>query len=186
MDWVAFIVSLTVAYILGSIPTAVWVGRLFYDTDVREHGSGNAGTTNVIRVLGYKAAIPVFVIDVLKGWLAVFIIPYIFEMLKIDAVPRIMPVLAVVAVVLGHVFPLFAGFRGGKGVATLLGVGLALYPYATLSALAIFVIVLLLKNYVSLASISASISFPLFVFSCFPLQIIICIFRLWQWHCSFL
>ena len=164
MDWVAFIVSLTVAYILGSIPTAVWVGRLFYDTDVREHGSGNAGTTNVIRVLGYKAAIPVFVIDVLKGWLAVFIIPYIFEMLKIDAVPRIMPVLAVVAVVLGHVFPLFAGFRGGKGVATLLGVGLALYPYATLSALAIFVIVLLLKNYVSLASISASISFPLFVF----------------------
>ncbi len=168
MDWVAFIVSLTVAYILGSIPTAVWVGRWFYDTDVREHGSGNAGTTNVIRVLGYKAAIPVFVIDVLKGWLAVFIIPYIFEMLKVDAVPRIMPVIAVVAVVLGHVFPLFAGFRGGKGVATLLGVGLALYPYATLSALAIFVIVLLLKNYVSLASISASISFPLFVFFLFP------------------
>lgn len=167
MIWIAFLTSLIVSYLLGSIPTAVWVGKLFYKIDVREHGSGNAGTTNVLRVLGYKAAIPVFIVDVLKGWLAMFLTPRVFLMFD-EMMPLITPVFTLVAVVLGHLFPVFAGFRGGKGVATLLGVGLALYPYATLSALAVFILVLMLKNYVSLASISASIAFPLFVFLLFP------------------
>ena len=106
------------AYLLGSIPSAVWIGKIFYGVDVRTAGSGNAGTTNVARVLGKRAAIPVFLIDTLKGFAAV-------ELACLSGIESDTPafyylkmVLCVVAV-LGHMFPLFAGFRGGKGVATL-------------------------------------------------------------------
>ena len=149
-----------IAYLLGSIPSSVWIGKIFYGIDVREHGSGNAGTTNTIRILGYKAGIPVFIIDALKGWLAVFLTKIIFGYFPSIEMPEYMPIVSAVAVVLGHIFPVFAGFRGGKGVATLLGVGFGLIPIPALIALGIFIAVLLCFGYVSLASITAAVTLP--------------------------
>ena len=157
------IAEIVLAYLIGSISTAVWVGKIFYKVDVREHGSGNAGATNVIRVLGYKAGIPVMLFDVFKGWFAVQLVKiFPHQFLSPDAVTYVMIALAVV-VFLGHVFPLFAGFKGGKGVGTLAGVGIALYPFALLTVLGIFIIVLVITRYVSLSSITGSISFPFIV-----------------------
>lgn len=157
------LVLLFFSYLLGSIPTAVWIGRLFYGTDVREHGSGNAGATNTFRVLGKRAGVPVLVIDALKGWLAVmlpvwflggFDSPVLFENFR---------VLCGAFAVLGHIFPVFAGFRGGKGVATLLGVAFGMFPIAALCGVGLFMLVLLLTHYVSLGSILASVGYGLFL-----------------------
>lgn len=161
------ICSVLAAYLIGSFSTAVWVGKQFFGKDVREYGSKNAGTTNVIRVLGWKPGIVVFLIDVLKGGVALLLTSWICGEEILNEL-QILPVLSAIAVVLGHVFPLYFGFHGGKGVATLLGVGLALYPLATLSALGVFVVVLLLTNYVSAGSMTAGIAFPFFVYFLFP------------------
>ncbi len=158
--WIPILLVVLTAYLLGSIPSSVWIGKIFYGIDVREHGSGNAGTTNTIRILGYKAGIPVFIIDALKGWLAVFLAKIIFAYFPSFEMPEYMSFVAAVAVVLGHIFPVFAGFRGGKGVATLLGVGFGLIPIPALIALAIFMVVLFSFGYVSLASITATITLP--------------------------
>jgi glycerol-3-phosphate acyltransferase PlsY len=158
--WIPILIIILTAYLLGSIPSSVWIGKIFYGIDVREHGSGNAGTTNTIRILGYKAGIPVFIIDALKGWLAVFLAKIIFGYFPSLEMPEYMSLVAAVAVVLGHIFPVFAGFRGGKGVATLLGVGFGLIPIPALIALAIFMVVLFSFGYVSLASITATITLP--------------------------
>ncbi len=158
--WVPILIVVLVAYLLGSIPSSVWIGKIFYGIDVREHGSGNAGTTNTIRILGYKAGIPVFIIDALKGWFAVFLTKIVFGYFPSIEMPEYMSLIAAVAVVLGHIFPVFAGFRGGKGVATLLGVGFGLIPIPTLIALGIFMVVLLCFGYVSLASITAAVTLP--------------------------
>lgn len=158
--WVPILIVVLVAYLLGSIPSSVWIGKIFYGIDVREHGSGNAGTTNTIRILGYKAGIPVFIIDALKGWFAVFLTKIVFGYFPLIEMPEYMSLIAAVAVVLGHIFPVFAGFRGGKGVATLLGVGFGLIPIPALIALGIFMLVLLCFGYVSLASITAAVTLP--------------------------
>ncbi len=132
--------EILLAYLLGSVPSAVWVGKLFYHTDVRQHGSGNAGATNVIRVLGYKAGIPVLLFDIFKGWAAVqlfFLFPHAGW--SDDFITWLRICLAFAAV-LGHVFPVFAGFKGGKGVGTLAGTAIALYPLALLIVLALFII----------------------------------------------
>lgn len=151
------------AYLLGSIPTAVWVGRIFHGVDVRDHGSGNAGATNVMRVLGVKTGVPVLLIDMLKGFGAVKIM-LLDDTLTTGSEGGMMVSIAMgTAAVFGHVFPVFAGFRGGKGVATIAGVCFALHWPATLSALGVFVIVLLLSKYVSLGSMLAGLSFPLLV-----------------------
>jgi acyl phosphate:glycerol-3-phosphate acyltransferase len=164
MIFPAILFEILVAYLLGSVPTAVWVGRMFYGIDVRQHGSGNAGATNVIRVLGYKAGIPVLLVDVLKGWLAVQIgVWFPVPGLSPDAITYLRIGLALAAV-LGHVFPFWAGFRGGKGVGTLAGVGISLYPMALLIVLAVFIAVLAVTRYVSLSSILASLLFPLVVY----------------------
>lgn len=123
------ITMIIIAYLLGSIPSAVWIGKKYYGIDIREHGSKNAGTTNMLRVLGKRAALPVFALDFLKGFLAVTI----FEMLKYDVHVGDndlinLKIAAVIAAVLGHIFPIFAGFRGGKGVATLVGAITGIYP----------------------------------------------------------
>ena len=150
---------------LGSIPSAVWIGTKYYGVDVREHGSKNAGTTNVLRVLGSRAAIPVFAIDFLKGFVAVSI----FQLLKYDDnIPSQawiinMKILAVFVVTLGHIFPIFAKFKGGKGVATILGAVTGIQPNIALLCLTVWVAVLMLWHYVSLASIVAGCSFPVFV-----------------------
>lgn len=162
------LVAIAVSYLLGSIPTAVWVGRRFYGVDVRTQGSGNAGATNTIRVLGLKAGVPVLLIDVLKGLAAVLLVDPITN-LPHDAPIRAYTLLAAsIAVVLGHTFPVLAGFKGGKGVATLLGVGFGLFPQAALVALLIFIVVFSTTRYVSMGSLTAGIAFPFLVFFIFP------------------
>lgn len=154
------IIALLLAYLLGSIPTAVWISKWFYGMDIREHGSGNAGATNTFRVLGKKAGIPVLLFDILKGWAAVMMAVFVTEApVHSQDFVNIQIVLGVASVV-GHIFPVFATFRGGKGIATLFGVVLAVHPYACLLSAAVFLLVFLASNYVSLGSISAGISFP--------------------------
>lgn len=150
------------AYFLGSIPTAVWVGKLFYGIDVREFGSGNAGATNTFRVLGKKAGIPVLIIDIIKGLFAVYLSYFSSFELESNSYINLQIALGV-ASLLGHIFPVFAGFRGGKGVATLLGVVLGILPAAACIAILIFLVVLFAFKYVSLASMSAGLAFPIIV-----------------------
>ncbi len=150
------------AYLLGSIPSAVWIGKYFYHTDVREFGSGNAGATNVFRVLGKKAGIPVLIIDVLKGFAAVCISYASDYSVASEQFINLQLVLGIASLV-GHIFPIFASFRGGKGIATLLGIILAILPFAALISIAIFITVLLISKYVSLSSMAAAVAFPIIV-----------------------
>lgn len=149
-----------IAYLLGSIPTSVWIGKYFYNIDIREHGSGNAGATNTFRVLGKTPGIIVLIIDILKGSAAVSL-AYLFE----DALPTNefvdIEIGLAIACVFGHIFPVFAGFRGGKGVATLLGATIIITPISCALALVVFLIVLFSTRYVSLSSMSAGISYPI-------------------------
>lgn len=152
------------AYLFGSIPTAVWFGQAFYGVDVREYGSGNAGATNTFRVLGKKAGIIVMLVDIFKGWTATNL-PHLLDSSIVGTTDSISFVnfqlaLGVIAV-LGHLFPVFAGFRGGKGVATLFGMVIAIQPLAALCCVTVFLLCLLISNYVSLSSISAGFTFPL-------------------------
>ncbi len=157
-----------IAYLIGSIPTAVWIGRYFYNIDVRDYGSGNSGATNTFRVLGKKAGLPVLLIDMLKGFSAVNLtLIYNTIDLSINQVMGL-HVLFGGAVLLGHIFPVFAGFRGGKGIATLFGVVLAVHPLSAAFALAVFAVVFLLSRYVSLGSMLAALSFPVSVLFIFP------------------
>ncbi len=158
------VIEIMLAYLIGSIPSAVWIGKIFSGIDVREHGSGNAGATNVIRVLGFKAGIPVLLFDVFKGWFAVQLSGFFpHEFLSADGYIWLRIGLAVVAVI-GHIFPVFAGFKGGKGVATLAGVGIALYPFALLIVICIFIFTLSVSKFVSLSSILAALAFPFVVY----------------------
>ena len=154
---------IVLAYLLGSIPSAVWIGKKYYGIDIREHGSKNAGTTNMLRVLGRRAAAPVFALDFLKGFVAVTVI----ELLQYDELigPNDiinLKIAAVVAAVLGHIFPIFAGFRGGKGVATLVGAVTGIYPPAILLCFGVWIVVLMISHYVSLSSMIAGCCFPVF------------------------
>lgn len=160
MITVKIIAAIILAYLVGSIPTSVWIGRWFYNVDVRTKGSGNAGATNTIRVLGYQAGVPVLIFDILKGWFAVYLgVFFQFSMVSFPD-PVDLDIMLAIAAVVGHVFPIYVGFKGGKGIATLLGVGIALYPIAALIAVGVFIIVLLISGYVSLSSISATVAFP--------------------------
>lgn len=141
------------AYLLGSIPSALWIGKLFYKTDIREHGSGNLGGTNTFRVLGKRAGLTVTILDILKGTAAVLLLslPY-FEYTNVH--PLIPGVLAVV----GHMFPVFARFKGGKAVATSGGVVLAYHWPVFIIVLATFFIALKLTKMVSLSSMIVSVA----------------------------
>tara|TARA_B100001287_G_scaffold231095_1_gene201842 strand:- start:577 stop:1227 length:651 start_codon:yes stop_codon:yes gene_type:complete len=163
------ILFLLISYLTGSFPSAVWVGKIFYNKDVREYGSGNAGATNTFRVLGKSAGLPVLMLDVLKGWISVNYIIFLSE----DFIPISSNVTSTqfeiqlafgIAAVVGHLFPIFTGFRGGKGIATLLGILIGLNFTAALFSLLIFVFVFVISKYVSLASILASVTFPAVVF----------------------
>ena len=150
------------AYLLGSISNAVWVGNLFYKTDVRRHGSKNAGATNVLRVLGWKAALPVFILDMFKGAVAaslVFVAGYVPDTNPFVGFQIVLGLTAM----LGHIFPIFAGFKGGKGVATIAGVVIAIHPSAMVIVILAFALSLLITRYVSISSIIASICFPFLV-----------------------
>ncbi|HNQ12757.1 MAG TPA: glycerol-3-phosphate 1-O-acyltransferase PlsY [Bacteroidia bacterium] len=157
------IMCLIGAYLLGSVPSAVWVGKRFFSIDVREFGSGNAGATNTFRVLGSKAGIPVLLMDIAKGFIAVQLVHIGGDYLPATQQFVNFKLALGIAALFGHIFPVFAGFRGGKGVATLLGVGLGVHHEATLICLVVFILVLFLSKYVSLGSMLAALCFPLVV-----------------------
>jgi glycerol-3-phosphate acyltransferase PlsY len=147
------------AYLLGSIPWAVWIGKIFYNTDVRDYGSGNAGATNTLRVLGTKPGLSVLILDALKGFAAVKLV-FLSHVLAGDI--ETMVLLGTVAVI-GHIFPVFANFKGGKGIATLLGMIVAVHAGAALMVIATFLIIFLSCRIVSLSAILASTSFPIWL-----------------------
>ena len=152
------------AYLTGAFPSAVWLGRTFFNTDVREYGSGNAGATNTFRVLGKGAGIPVLFMDIFKGWIAVNYVWLISDVSTFSDELFFENQLAFgIAAVIGHLFPIYTGFRGGKGIATMLGLLIAIDPYAALFSMSVFIIVLFISRYVSLASMIASLAFPFFV-----------------------
>lgn len=162
-DWIQLIAVIVVSYLLGSIPSSVWVGKFFFGIDIREHGSGNAGATNTVRILGLKAGLPVLVFDIAKGWFPVFLVGSLLQW-DFPAYNIIyFQIIAGLAAVIGHVYPIYIGFKGGKGVGTLAGMALGLFPWAFLSSLLIFIISIVITKYVSLGSILAAISFPLFI-----------------------
>jgi acyl phosphate:glycerol-3-phosphate acyltransferase len=153
-------ILILVAYLLGSVPTSVWIGRAFYKIDVREFGSGNAGATNTFRVLGNQAGIPVLIIDIIKGTAAVSLaylsgfVTNSYEFINLQLALG-------VAALMGHIFPIFAGFRGGKGVATILGIVICILPVSCALSLVVFLIVLFSSRMVSLSSMIAGASFPI-------------------------
>ncbi|HOP58124.1 MAG TPA: glycerol-3-phosphate 1-O-acyltransferase PlsY [Bacteroidales bacterium] len=162
-----YIILIVTAYILGSIPSAVWAGRFFHGVDVREHGSGNAGTTNVIRVLGWKTGIPVLIIDMIKGWAATML-PALFNIAEPESTNIIVfQIIAGLAAITGHIFPVFAGFRGGKGVATMFGVLIGIHPLLTIACFGVFLVVFAATGIVSVSSMSAGIAFPILLLSVF-------------------
>lgn len=155
------------AYLLGSIPSAVWAGRLFHGIDVREHGSGNAGATNVIRVLGWKTGIPVLLFDMAKGFLAAML-PRLFNLAPQDSAMLVnLQIFTGLMAITGHVFPVFAGFRGGKGVAAMFGILLAIHPPVTLLCLGVFLVFFLSTGIVSIGSMAAGIAFPILLLTFF-------------------
>ena len=160
MENMALFLLIVFAYLVGSIPSAVWLGKRFYKIDVREFGSGNAGATNTFRVLGKKAGIVVLVCDILKGSMSVLLAFLSSYNVNSNQFVNLQLALGIAAVV-GHVFPVFAGFRGGKGVATILGIVICLTPITSALGLIVFLTVLILTRYVSLSSIMAGISYPI-------------------------
>ena len=160
---------LILAYLLGALPFSIIAGKLWKGIDIREYGSGNAGATNTFRVLGKQAGIPVLFLDILKGFLAVSLAhfvefnPNIEPELKLEMFINISLAYGV-ASVLGHVFPVYVGFRGGKGVATLLGLMIGVFPQAALLSIGVFILTLILSKYVSLSSILAGLVFPIGVY----------------------
>lgn len=149
------------AYLVGSIPSAVWYAKLFHGIDIREHGSGNAGATNSLRILGKRAGITVLIIDTLKGFVPAFVAGYYVE-------EPYLRFLVGIASVIGHILPVFSGFRGGKGIATSLGVILAIYPLGALISVVVFALTVLLTKYVSLGSLLASLAFFIILMIKFP------------------
>ena len=158
------IVFILFAYLIGSFPSAVWFGNLFYGTDIREYGSGNAGATNTFRILGLKAGVPVLLMDILKGCIAVNLVYLIsdYQLLSDYRFYELKLVLGIAAV-FGHLFPVYIGFRGGKGIATLLGLMLGIYWQAAVVSILVFIITFLICRYVSLSSIVSTIFFPVIV-----------------------
>ncbi len=154
---------ITTAYLIGSIPTALIISKFFFGVDIREYGSGNMGATNTFRVLGSKYGTIVMVGDMLKGILAVSLynlLPYYLTN-ELDRT-NLMIGLGLAAVV-GHIYPIWAQFRGGKGVATLFGMLLAIQPIVAASCVGVFLLVLFLTRYVSLSSILAGVALPICV-----------------------
>ncbi len=158
------IIGILLAYILGSIPTAVWFGKFIYDIDVRDHGSGNPGATNTFRVLGKRAGTIVMLADIFKGMLATSLAVLLlkFNLIEEQNLVTSKLIFGIVAVI-GHIFSAFLNFKGGKGVATLLGMMIAIHYEVALLCIVVFLITLLISKYVSLASILSAMAFPTFL-----------------------
>jgi acyl phosphate:glycerol-3-phosphate acyltransferase len=162
MDIIIIAALFIVAYLIGSISTAVWLGKAYYGIDIRQHGSGNSGATNTFRVLGKKPGTAVMLIDIFKGWAATSLagLLVIFNIIEAQNLVYFQLGLGAIAVV-GHIFPVYERFKGGKGVATLLGMMLAIQPEVALLCMIIFIIVLFMSKYVSLGSMIAALAFPI-------------------------
>ncbi len=161
--YLSMVFMVVLSYLLGSIPSAVWLGQLIKGLDVREHGSGNAGATNAMRVLGPRVGLLVLIIDALKGVGAVSLAHLAQTGNMLAEWFVVYQMLLGAMAILGHVFPVFASFKGGKGIATLVGIIFILFPEAFLLCLAVFLIVFLTTRYVSLASLSAAVALPIVV-----------------------
>ncbi|MGD9560056.1 MAG: glycerol-3-phosphate 1-O-acyltransferase PlsY [Oscillospiraceae bacterium] len=159
-----FVVALAVAalcgYLLGSVNCSVLVSRMMYGEDVRTKGSGNAGMTNVLRSFGKKGAALAFVGDTVKGALGVFLGRWALMLLAPDADPLYGMYIAGICTIVGHAFPLYFGFKGGKGVSTSLGVILAIDPLTAIILLAIFLVILAVSKMVSLGSVLGIMFYP--------------------------
>ncbi len=149
-----------ISYMIGSVSFAVIAGHLIKGLDIRHEGSGNAGSTNVFRVLGWKAAVIVLILDAAKGFIPVLRLPRIF--MGMVNFPLLFPILTLSGILIGHAFPLWFGFRGGKGVASAAGGIIAMFPQAAPICLIIFISVLAVSRYVSLASLAAAWTLPIF------------------------
>lgn len=166
----SLLVILLLSYFLGSIPGALWSSKALYGVDIREYGSHNAGATNAFRVVGWPAGVLATIVDMGKGYLSAGVVA---SYVRIDPLPALsvlgwettvlVGLLAGLAAIVGHMYPIFARFEGGKGVNTAAGILLALTPVTTLYTIAVFAVVLLSSRYVSLASITASVAFPALV-----------------------
>ncbi len=158
------------SYLVGSIPTSIIVARWKKGIDIRQYGSGNAGGTNVIRVLGWKAGVSVILMDMAKGLFATMVIarlmygPIPFENLTPFDEFTVVQIIAGCAAILGHIWTLFAGFKGGKGIATAAGMLIGVAPVEVAVSLGVFTTVFLITHYVSLGSLSAAVAFPLTMF----------------------
>lgn len=154
---------IVLAYLIGSIPTSVWASKYFFGIDIRDYGSGNAGATNTYRVLGSKWGTFVMVVDMLKGVLATalyLLIPYYLT----DEWDRTNFMIGLgLAAVVGHIFPVWANFKGGKGVATLFGMAVAIQPIVAICCIGVFLLVLYLTRFVSLSSMLAGVAFMVFI-----------------------
>jgi acyl phosphate:glycerol-3-phosphate acyltransferase len=162
MDILLIATLFLAAYLIGSISTAVWIGKAYYGIDIRQHGSGNSGATNTFRVLGKKPGTIVMLIDIFKGWVATSLaaLLVIFNAVPAEDLIIYQLIMGALAVV-GHIFPVYERFKGGKGVATLLGMMLAIHLEVALMCMVIFVIVLFTSKYVSLGSMIAALAFPI-------------------------
>ena len=160
------VLLILIAYVLGSIPNALWVGKTFKNIDVREHGSKNTGSTNAARVLGPKLGIFTLILDILKGALPTYlgIVLGADLLTRMTGIDKLDIIVIGMAAILGHTFSLFLKFKGGKAVATTLGVFLVLVPYAILILLVIFFVIFGLTRYVSLASIISAVVLPIAVY----------------------
>jgi glycerol-3-phosphate acyltransferase PlsY len=155
-------ILLILAYLIGSVPTAVWVSKWVFGIDIREHGSGNAGATNTFRILGKKAGCGVMLGDMFKGFLAVKLA--FLSVFAVGSEPFVnLQIFLGLSAVVGHIFPIWADFRGGKGIASLFGMILSIQPIVAVSLVVVFLLMLFLTRYVSLSSITASIAFPLLI-----------------------
>ncbi len=153
------LVIIVVSYLVGSFPTSIIFGKVFKGIDIRDYGSGNAGGTNAFRVMGWKIGLSVMIIDVTKGLIATVLVSQI----RVDSVslaPVYLQIIAGFSAVIGHIWTIFAGFRGGKGVGTAAGMLIGLYPIAFIFVFVIFLLVLLTTRYVSLSSMTAASSLP--------------------------
>jgi glycerol-3-phosphate acyltransferase PlsY len=161
MNVLSISITIVIAYLLGSIPTAVWYGQGFFNLDIRKYGSGNAGATNTFRVLGKRAGTIVMLVDVLKGYTAAILaaLLWYFNVISATEILTFKIIFGLVAVI-GHLYPVFAEFKGGKGVATLLGMMLATHPEMAAVCIGVFLLVVIASQYVSLGSIIAALAFP--------------------------
>lgn len=162
METIIIIAFSLLSYLLGSLPSSVWISRAYHGIDIREHGSGNAGATNTFRILGNKIGIIVLTLDILKGITAASLVMFLGSIAHgTDRYINIQLLFGLCAV-LGHLFPVYVNFKGGKGIATLLGMAIGIDYALALACIALFILVLFLTRYVSLSSILATISFPVF------------------------